>query len=43
MGPAPGQIDVVNQAFSPSQDDYERAELILDAYGYYTSVEHRAR
>jgi citrate lyase subunit beta/citryl-CoA lyase len=37
----PGQIDVVNQAFSPSQDDYERAELILEAYGYYTMVEHR--
>jgi citrate lyase subunit beta/citryl-CoA lyase len=37
----PGQIDVVNRAFSPGQDDYERAELILDAYGYYTSVEHR--
>ena len=37
----PGQIDVVNRAFSPSQDDYERAELILDAYRYYTSVEHR--
>ena len=37
----PGQIDVVNRAFSPGQDDYERAELILDAYRYYTSVEHR--
>jgi len=37
----PDQIDVVNQAFSPSQDDYERAELILGAYRYYTSVEHR--
>ncbi len=37
----PGQIDIVNQAFSPSQDDYERAELILDAYEYYTTVEHR--
>ena len=37
----PGQIDVVNEAFSPSQDDYERAELILDAYEYYTTVEHR--
>jgi citrate lyase subunit beta/citryl-CoA lyase len=33
----PGQIDVVNQAFSPGQDDYERAELILDAYRYYTT------
>jgi citrate lyase subunit beta/citryl-CoA lyase len=37
----PTQIDVVNRAFSPSQDDYERAELVLDAYRYYTSVEHR--
>ena len=37
----PGQIDVVNEAFSPSQDDYERAELVLDAYRYYTSAEHR--
>jgi citrate lyase subunit beta/citryl-CoA lyase len=37
----PGQIDIINQAFSPSQDDYERAELILEAYEYYTTVEHR--
>ena len=37
----PTQIDVVNRAFSPSQDDYERAELILDAYRYHTAVEHR--
>ncbi len=37
----PSQIDVVNQAFSPSQDDYEQAGLILDAYEYYTTVEHR--
>jgi citrate lyase subunit beta/citryl-CoA lyase len=37
----PGQIEVVNEAFSPSQDDYERAELVLDAYRYHTSVEHR--
>src|SRR5262249_62275573 len=37
----PGQIDVINRAFSPGQDDYERAELILDAYRYHTSVEHR--
>ena len=33
----PGQIDVVNEAFSPSQDDYEHAELVLDAYRYYTT------
>jgi citrate lyase subunit beta / citryl-CoA lyase len=37
----PSQIDVVNQAFSPSQEDYERAELVIDAYRYYTSAEHR--
>ena len=40
----PGQIDVVNQAFSPSQDDYERAELILDAYrGAHVGVSTAAR
>jgi citrate lyase subunit beta/citryl-CoA lyase len=37
----PGQIDVVNRAFSPGQDDYERAELILDAYRYHTIEHHR--
>jgi citrate lyase subunit beta/citryl-CoA lyase len=37
----PGQIGIVNEAFSPSQDDYERAELILDAYRYHSEVEHR--
>jgi citrate lyase subunit beta/citryl-CoA lyase len=33
----PGQIDVANEVFSPAQDDYEHAELILDAYDYATS------
>jgi citrate lyase subunit beta/citryl-CoA lyase len=33
----PGQIDVANEVYSPSQEDYDRAELILDAYEYYTS------
>jgi citrate lyase subunit beta/citryl-CoA lyase len=37
----PTQIEIVNSAFAPSQEDYERAELIIDAYRYYTSVEHR--
>lgn len=37
----PGQIEVVNEAFSPSQEEYDRAELILEAYEYYTTVEHR--
>lgn len=27
--------------FSPSQDDYDHAELILEAYEYYTTVERR--
>jgi citrate lyase subunit beta/citryl-CoA lyase len=33
----PGQVDAANEVYSPSQEDYDRAELILDAYGYYTS------
>jgi citrate lyase subunit beta / citryl-CoA lyase len=37
----PGQIDVVNAAFSPGQAQYDRAELILAAYEYYTTVERR--
>ena len=35
----PGQIDAANEVYSPSQADYDHAELILDAYGYYTSEE----
>ena len=34
----PGQIDIVNAEFSPAQADYDRAELILEAYEYYTTV-----
>lgn len=37
----PGQIDAVNQAFSPGQAEYDQAELILAAYQYYTTVERR--
>jgi len=33
----PGQIDVANEVYSPKQDDFDHAELILDAYEYYTS------
>jgi citrate lyase subunit beta/citryl-CoA lyase len=33
----PGQIDAANEVFSPSQEDYDHAELILDAYEWYTS------
>ena len=33
----PDQIAVANEVYAPSQDDYDHAELILDAYDYYTS------
>jgi citrate lyase subunit beta / citryl-CoA lyase len=33
----PDQIAVANEVFAPSQEDYDHAELILDAYDYYTS------
>jgi citrate lyase subunit beta/citryl-CoA lyase len=39
----PGQVDVANDVYSPRQDDYDHAELILDAYAYYTSAEGGAR
>jgi len=32
----PGQIETVNSEFSPAQDEYDRAELLLEAYDYYT-------
>jgi len=37
----PSQIDAANEVFAPGQDDYDHAELILDAYDYYTTVERR--
>jgi citrate lyase subunit beta / citryl-CoA lyase len=37
----PGQIEITSDAFSPTQADYDRAELILEAYEYYTSVRKR--
>jgi citrate lyase subunit beta/citryl-CoA lyase len=33
----PGQIDAANEVYSPSQQDYDHAELILDAYEHFTS------
>ena len=39
----PDQIDVVNETFSPSQEQFDRAELILDAYDYYLSDAGGAR
>jgi len=37
----PLQVEAANEVYSPSQQDYDRAELILEAYTYYTTVERR--
>ncbi|PRX07948.1 UNVERIFIED_ORG: citrate lyase subunit beta/citryl-CoA lyase [Actinomadura viridilutea] len=37
----PSQIEAGNAVFSPTQEDYDRAELILEAYEYHTTVEGR--
>jgi citrate lyase subunit beta/citryl-CoA lyase len=37
----PTQIEAANEVFSPTQEDYDHAELILEAYEYYTTVEKR--
>jgi citrate lyase subunit beta / citryl-CoA lyase len=33
----PGQIEAANEVYSPAQEDYDRAERILDAYDHATS------
>jgi citrate lyase subunit beta / citryl-CoA lyase len=37
----PGQVGPVNEAFSPSQQDYDRAERILAAYAHHTGEQQR--
>src|SRR5580693_5804742 len=39
----PDQIEAANEIFSPSQEDYDHAELILDAYEWSTSAAGGAR
>jgi len=39
----PDQIAAANEIFSPSQEDYDHAELILDAYEWHTSAAGGAR
>ncbi|NJQ06647.1 HpcH/HpaI aldolase/citrate lyase family protein [Streptomyces lonarensis] len=34
----PAQIEAANEIYSPTQDDFDHAELILDAYAHHTSV-----
>jgi citrate lyase subunit beta/citryl-CoA lyase len=37
----PTQIEAANEVFSPTQEDYDHAELILDAYEHATMVDRR--
>jgi citrate lyase subunit beta/citryl-CoA lyase len=39
----PDQVAAANEVFSPNQGDYDHAELILDAYDFYTSAAGGAR
>jgi citrate lyase subunit beta/citryl-CoA lyase len=39
----PDQIEGANEIFSPSQEDYDHAALILDAYDWHTSAAGGAR
>ncbi|MBE9375697.1 CoA ester lyase [Saccharopolyspora sp. HNM0983] len=39
----PAQVEVVNELFSPRQEDYDHAENILDAYDWHTSAAGGAR
>jgi citrate lyase subunit beta/citryl-CoA lyase len=35
----PGQVDVLNEVFTPSQEEYDKAEAMLEAYRHATDVE----
>jgi citrate lyase subunit beta/citryl-CoA lyase len=35
----PGQIDVLNEVFTPSQEEFDKARAMLDAYQHATEVE----
>lgn len=35
----PGQVDVLNEVFTPTQDEFDKAEAILDAYRHATDVQ----
>jgi citrate lyase subunit beta / citryl-CoA lyase len=37
----PAQIDVLNEVFSPTQEEFDKAEAVLDAYRHATEVEAR--
>jgi len=35
----PGQIDVLNEVFTPTQDEFDKSEALLEAYQHATEVE----
>jgi citrate lyase subunit beta/citryl-CoA lyase len=35
----PGQVDVLNEVFTPSQEEYDKAEAMLEAYRHATDIE----
>ncbi len=37
----PGQVDVLNEVFSPTQDEFDKSEAMLEAYRHATDVELR--
>ena len=37
----PGQIDVLNEVFTPAQEEYDKAEAVLDAYKHATEIERK--
>jgi citrate lyase subunit beta/citryl-CoA lyase len=37
----PGQVDVLNEVFTPTQDEYDKAEALLEAYKHSTEVDKR--
>jgi citrate lyase subunit beta / citryl-CoA lyase len=37
----PAQVDVLNEVFTPTQEEYDKAEAMLDAYRHATDVEMR--
>jgi citrate lyase subunit beta / citryl-CoA lyase len=37
----PAQVDVLNDVFSPTQEEYDKAEALLEAYRHATEVEAR--
>jgi citrate lyase subunit beta/citryl-CoA lyase len=37
----PGQIDVLNEVFTPTQEEFDKAAAMLEAYAHATDVEER--